>query len=141
VIVNNGSDWSVVASADAFPYITSKGAVGQMTKAMAMDYAPEGIRVNAVCPGDTIVERWLEDGYFEGSGAVTMEEALKESAEHIPMGRCRERSPGGAVLASNDSSFMTRHLLRGRRALTRRPDICSRRAPLTRHAGRLWLNL
>ena len=114
VIVNNGSDWSVVASADAFPYITSKGAVGQMTKAMAMDHAAEGIRVNAVCPGDTIVERWLEEGYFEGSGAVSMEEALRESAEHIPMGRYgRPEEIARAVLflASDDSSFMTGHLL------------------------------
>ena len=35
VIVNNGSDWSVVAGKNAFPYIMSKGAVGMMTKAMA----------------------------------------------------------------------------------------------------------
>jgi len=113
-IVNNGSDWSVVASADALPYITSKGAVAQMTRAMAMDYASVSIRVNAVCPGDTIVERWLEEGYFEGSGAVSMEDALKESAEHIPMGRyARPDEIARAVLflASDDSSFMTGHLL------------------------------
>jgi NAD(P)-dependent dehydrogenase (short-subunit alcohol dehydrogenase family) len=114
VIVNNGSDWSVVAGADALPYITSKGAVGLMTKAMAIDHARENIRVNAVCPGDTIVERWLEQGYFEDSGPVTMQEALKESAEHIPMGRYgRPEEIARAVLflASDDSSFMTGHLL------------------------------
>jgi NAD(P)-dependent dehydrogenase (short-subunit alcohol dehydrogenase family) len=114
VIVNNGSDWSVVADADAFSYITSKGAVGMMTKAMAMDYARENIRVNAVCPGDTIVERWLEEGYYEGSGPVTMEEAFKDSAEHIPLGRYgRPDEIARAVLflASDDSSFMTGHLM------------------------------
>lgn len=114
VIVNNGSDWSVVAAADALPYITSKGAVGLMTKAMAMDHARENIRVNAVCPGDTAVERWLEKGYFEGSGPVSMEDALKESADHIPMGRYgRPEEIARAVLflACDDSSFMTGHLL------------------------------
>lgn len=114
VIVNNGSDWSVVAAPDYFPYITSKGAVGLLTKAMAMDYARVNIRINAVCPGDTVVERWLEEGYSEGSQPVTMEEALKESAEHIPMGRYgRPEEIARAVLflASDDSSFMTGHLL------------------------------
>jgi meso-butanediol dehydrogenase/(S,S)-butanediol dehydrogenase/diacetyl reductase len=114
VIVNNGSDWSVVAGADAFPYITSKGAVGLMTKAMAIDYARDNIRVNAVCPGDTVVERWLEEGYFEGSGAVSLEEAQKESAEHIPLGRyARPEEIARAVLflACDDSSFVTGHLL------------------------------
>lgn len=114
VIVNNGSDWSVVAGKNAFPYIMSKGAVGMMTKAMALDHARENIRVNAVCPGDTFVERWIEKGYFEGSDPVTMEEAIKESSEYIPMGRFGK--PGeiaNAVLflASDDSSFVTGHLL------------------------------
>ncbi|MFH1185956.1 MAG: glucose 1-dehydrogenase [Chloroflexota bacterium] len=114
VIVNNGSDWSVVGGQDAFSYITSKGAVGMMTKAMALDHARDNIRVNAVCPGDTIVERWLEEGYFEGSGPVKMEEALKESAGHIPLGRYgRPEEIARAVLflASDESSFMTGHLL------------------------------
>ncbi len=114
VIVNNGSDWSVVAGKDAFPYIMSKGAVGMMTKAMALDYAREGIRVNAVCPGDTFVERWIEKGYFEGSDPVTIEEAIKESSEYIPMGRFgkpEEIARAVLFLASDDSTFVTGHLL------------------------------
>ncbi|MEO8355332.1 MAG: glucose 1-dehydrogenase [Chloroflexota bacterium] len=114
VIVNNGSDWSVVAGRDAFPYIASKGAVGMMTKAMALDYARENIRVNAVCPGDTLVDRWLEKGYFEGSDSVTIEEAMKESSAYIPMGRFgkpEEIAKAVLFLASDDSSFMTGHLL------------------------------
>jgi NAD(P)-dependent dehydrogenase (short-subunit alcohol dehydrogenase family) len=114
VIVNNGSDWSVVAGKDAFPYIASKGAVGLMTKALALDYARENIRVNAVCPGDTLVERWVENGYFEGSGGVTPEEALAESSTYLPMGRFgRPEEIASAVLflASDDSTFVTGHLL------------------------------
>lgn len=114
VIVNNGSDWSVVAGRDAFPYVMSKGAVAMMTKAMALDYAREDIRVNAVCPGDTFVERWVEKGYFEGSDPVTMEEAMKESSAYIPMGRFgkpEEIARAVLFLASDDSSFVTGHLL------------------------------
>lgn len=114
VIVNNGSDWSVVAGTDAFPYIMSKGAVGMMTKAMALDYARENIRVNAVCPGDTLVDRWLEKGYFESSDPVALEQAMKDASDYIPMGRFgkpEEIAKAVLFLASDDSSFMTGHLL------------------------------
>jgi NAD(P)-dependent dehydrogenase (short-subunit alcohol dehydrogenase family) len=114
VIINNGSDWSVVAGRDAFPYIASKGAVGMMTKAMALDHARDNIRVNAVCPGDTLVERWLEKGYFESSDPVLMEQAVRDASDYIPMGRFgkpEEIAKAVLFLASDDSSFMTGHLL------------------------------
>lgn len=114
IIVNNGSDWSVVAGMDAFPYVMSKGAVGMMTKAMALDHARDGIRVNAVCPGDTFVDRWTEKGYFEGSDPVTLEEAIKESSAYIPMGRFgkpEEIANAALFLASDEASFVTGHLL------------------------------
>jgi len=114
VIVNNGSDWSVVAGRDAFPYVVSKGAVGLMTKAMALDFARDNIRVNAVCPGDTLVDRWLEKGYFEYSDPVGLEQAIKDSSDHIPMGRFgkpEEIAKAVLFLASADSSFVTGHLL------------------------------
>ena len=114
VIVNNGSDWSVVAGRNAFPYIMSKGAVGMMTKAMALDFARENIRVNAVCAGDTLVDRWLERGYFEYSNPVSLEEAIQESSAYLPMGRFgtpEEIARAVLFLASDDSSFVTGHLL------------------------------
>lgn len=114
VIVNNGSDWSLVAGRDAFPYIASKGAVGMMTKAMALDFARDNIRVNAVCPGDTFVDRWLEKGYFEYSDPVSLEQAIKDSSDYIPMGRFgkpEEIARAVLFLASDDSSFVTGHLL------------------------------
>jgi len=114
VIVNNGSDWSVVAGTDAFSYIASKGAVGMMTKAMALDYARQNIRVNAVCPGDTLVDRWLESGYFEGSDAATVEKEVAQASAYLPMrrfGKPEEIAKAVLFLASDDSSFITGHLL------------------------------
>ncbi|HMB24546.1 MAG: SDR family NAD(P)-dependent oxidoreductase [Chloroflexota bacterium] len=114
VIVNNGSDWSVVAGRDAFPYVMSKGAVAMLTKAMALDYARENIRVNAVCPGDTFVERWIEKGYFKGSDPVTIAEAAQQASAYIPMGRFgkpEEIARAVLFLVSDDSSFITGHLL------------------------------
>lgn len=110
VIINNASDWGVVGAKNALAYATSKGAVVLMTKSMALDHAREGIRVNAVCPGDTFVERWLEKGYFEDSGAVSHDQALQESASYMPMGRFAEMDEiARAVLflACDDSSFVT----------------------------------
>jgi NAD(P)-dependent dehydrogenase (short-subunit alcohol dehydrogenase family) len=110
VIVNNASDWGVVGGRDALAYATSKGAVVLMTKSMALDHAREGIRVNAVCPGDTFVQRWIEQGYFEGSGAVSLEEAMRESASYLPMQRFgypEEIARAVLFLASDDSSFVT----------------------------------
>ena len=113
-IINNGSDWSVVADKDALPYIMSKGAVAMMTKAMALDHARENIRVNAVCPGDTLVDRWLESGYFEDSDPVALDEAIKSASAYLPMGRFgkpEEIAKAVLFLASDDSSFVTGHLL------------------------------
>ena len=114
VIVNNGSDWSVVAGTDAFPYVMSKGAVGMMTRAMALDHARENIRVNAVCPGDTLVDRWLESDYFQYSDEASLEAAVKKASNYLPMGRFgkpEEIAKAVLFLASDDSSFVTGHLL------------------------------
>ena len=110
VIVNNASDWGVVGARGAVVYCVSKGAVVQMTRAMALDHARENIRINAVCPGDTFVERWLEAGYFKGSGAKSREEIMREAADSIPTGRVAQvEDIANAVLflASDDSSAMT----------------------------------
>ncbi|MDB5672626.1 MAG: short-chain dehydrogenase/reductase [Alphaproteobacteria bacterium] len=55
-IVNMASVGSFRATALSSPYITSKGAVLMMTRAAAVDYARDNIRVNAVCPGTTRTE-------------------------------------------------------------------------------------
>jgi NAD(P)-dependent dehydrogenase (short-subunit alcohol dehydrogenase family) len=108
VIVNNGSDWGLVGGREAVAYCASKGAVVQMTKAMALDHAREHIRINAVCPGDTFVERWVERGYFVEDGSVAA--GLERLGEELPLGRVgRVEEVARAVLflASEESSFMT----------------------------------
>jgi len=114
VIVNNGSDWSVVGGRDAFPYIASKGAIGMMTKAMALDFARDNIRVNAVCPGDTFVDRWIVRDYAGIVDPASLEQAIKEKSAYLPMGRFgkpEEIAKAVLFLASDDSSFVTGHLL------------------------------
>ncbi len=108
IIVNNASDWGLVGGPKAAAYATSKGAVVQLTRSMALDHARENIRINAVCPGDTFVKRWVEKNYFEKSGSV--DEGLAQMGNTLPMGRVgsvEEIARTVLFLASDDSSFMT----------------------------------
>jgi len=109
VTVNNASDWGIVGGRSAVAYCMSKGAVIQMTKAIALDHAKEGIRVNAICPGDCYVERWKSGGYY-GATSVTLEMANELAENDIPMGRVAvvdEISKAVLFLSCDDSSYMT----------------------------------
>ncbi len=52
-IINMGSGWGIKGGRNAISYCASKGAVVNMTRAMAIDYGSQNIRVNCICPGDT----------------------------------------------------------------------------------------
>jgi NAD(P)-dependent dehydrogenase (short-subunit alcohol dehydrogenase family) len=110
-IINIGSDWALVGGRNAFAYCASKGAVAQMTRAMAVDHARDNIRVNCICPGD-IETPMLASGIAKRG--MTLEEGLKHLAAAIPMGRVaqpREIGRAAVFLASDDSSFMTGAML------------------------------
>lgn len=109
VIINNASDWGLVGARNALAYATSKGAVVQMTRSLALDHAHEQIRVNSICPGDTLVERWLTDGYFQ-EGAPVNEADIQHDAAHLPMqrvGKAEEIAQAVLFLASDLSTYIT----------------------------------
>lgn len=113
-IVNNASDWAVVGARNAFAYATSKAAVAQMTRCMALDHARDRIRVNAVCPGDTFVDRWLDREGVEPGDAEGRERMLAELGAPLPLGRVgrpEEIAQAVLYLASDRASFTTGALL------------------------------
>ena len=107
VIVNIASDWGLVGSRRALAYCASKGAVVQMTRAMALDHAHENIRINAICPGDTDTPM-LDAGARECGQDPA--EARREMAAAVPLGRIgspQEIAKLTAFLVSDDAAYMT----------------------------------
>jgi NAD(P)-dependent dehydrogenase (short-subunit alcohol dehydrogenase family) len=105
-IVNNSSGWGLVGGDRAVAYCAAKGGMVLMTKAMALDHGRQGIRVNAVCPGDT--ETPMERADAEQRGMTW--DAYVASASDRPLGRMGDADEVAQVvlfLASDESSFVT----------------------------------
>ena len=66
-VINFGSYDGFIADPGLAAYCATKGAVHALTKAMACDHGPEGIRVNAVCPG--YIDTPMLQSFFEGEGS------------------------------------------------------------------------
>jgi len=106
-IVNFASTSAFVASSHPeVAYGTSKGAVRQMTVAMAAELAPHGINVNAVAPGTTVTEMTR--------GALSTPEGLAWQLARIPIGRVGRPGDIASVvlfLCSPEASYITGHTL------------------------------
>jgi NAD(P)-dependent dehydrogenase (short-subunit alcohol dehydrogenase family) len=105
-IINNSSGWGLVGGDRAVAYCAAKGGVVVMTKAMAIDHGPQGVRVNCVCPGDTVTPMEHADAAHRGMAW----EDYVAGASSRPLGRMGEPievAMAALFLASDESSFVT----------------------------------
>lgn len=105
-IINTGSAASLVGLANLAVYTASKGAVLQLTRNMAIDYASAGIRVNALCPGVTATEM-TEQVIYDDPDPVA---ARARFDRVIPRGSIADPAEIAKValfLASDESSYIT----------------------------------
>ncbi|MEZ4727265.1 MAG: glucose 1-dehydrogenase [Caldilineaceae bacterium] len=101
-VINIGSTLSIVTMPDRTPYATSKGAVLQMTRTLALEWAPYGVTVNCVMPGPFGTEM--------NQPLLNDPEAYKSFVARIPLGRWGNMDEiGGLIvfLAGDASSFIT----------------------------------
>ncbi|MDY3005750.1 SDR family NAD(P)-dependent oxidoreductase [Anaerococcus porci] len=106
VIVNTASAGGIIGFPQAVAYGASKGAVISLTQALAVDYAKDGIRVNAICPGTSktgMTKEALED-----------KDMCNAYLSPIPMARfgtVEDIAKAALFLASDQSSYITGHAL------------------------------
>jgi glucose 1-dehydrogenase len=102
VILNNSSVHEVIPKPKYLSYSVSKGAMENLTKSLALEYANKGIRVNAVGPGAVVTpinRAWIDNPKARG-----------EVESHIPMGRAADADEIASVfafLASDEARYIT----------------------------------
>ena len=108
VIVNTASNFAFVAAPEASVYCASKGAVVTLTKGLALEVAPEGIRVNALCPGATATEfnrahRARPEVVADWKAKTPLRFADRDDF----LGRAEEIARSALFLACDDTLYMT----------------------------------
>jgi len=108
-IICTSSAAGIVGSPVGILYSATKGAVIMFVKSLALSLGPEGIRVNALCPGSTstpMLQEFFERGGLEAPPPDVVEKFIKDT---VPLGRTAEPdeiAAGALFLASDDSSFV-----------------------------------
>lgn len=116
VIVNNTSVHQLIPKPGYLSYSMSKGAILNLCRTLALEYADKGIRINNVAPGAIVtpINPWAKD-----------EEKEKKIGGHIPMGqvgRAEQIAKAMLFLVSDDSNYMTGQTLFVDGGLTLYPD-------------------
>jgi NAD(P)-dependent dehydrogenase (short-subunit alcohol dehydrogenase family) len=106
VIVNTASIAGLVALRDRLAYVTTKFAAVGMTKAMAMDHALEGIRVNCVCPG-RVETPWIAERLKSYPDPEAAYREMASSQAIGRMGKPEEIAAAVLYLASDEAAFVT----------------------------------
>jgi meso-butanediol dehydrogenase/(S,S)-butanediol dehydrogenase/diacetyl reductase len=114
-IVNVSSVAATVAPGNMAAYATSKAAVLGLTRSLAVDYGPSGIRANALCPGWVWTPMSQEEMRTHAAAkGVTPDEAVEYASRYLPLGRMAEPveiASCARFLASDESSFVTGTML------------------------------
>ncbi|WP_394841072.1 SDR family oxidoreductase [Pendulispora brunnea] len=125
-IVNVSSHQARQAVRGCLPYVTAKAAIEGLTRALAVEYGPHGIRVNAVAPGSVSTERYADFlARQTPEGAARIEREMRELHPLGRVARADEVAAAIAYLLSSDASFIngaTVPIDGGRSVLARDPE-------------------
>ena len=109
-MINIASTYGVIGAPLAPSYCASKGGIVNLTRQLAVDYSPDGLRVNAICPGYIDTDMGGRRGALPPSERAAAEARREESAALQPIGRqaqAQEVARVATFLASDEASFMT----------------------------------
>ncbi|MDH6523083.1 NAD(P)-dependent dehydrogenase (short-subunit alcohol dehydrogenase family) [Streptomyces sp. SAI-135] len=107
-VINISSMAGLLAGGEAIAYTTSKSAVHAMTRSLALEYAPYGVRVNAIAPGMMDTPMGV-DSVARSTGA-RREDIADQRAKLVPMGHqgtAQDVADAALFLASDESAFIT----------------------------------
>ncbi len=125
-IVNLSSYQARQAVLGCTPYVTAKAAIEGLTRALAVEYGPQGIRVNAVAPGSVVTERYETFlGRQEPEAITRIEEEMRLLHPLGRVARSQEIAAAIVYLLSDDASFINGATLPvdgGRSVLARDPE-------------------
>ena len=104
-IINMGSVNSMVGSAGYSHYCAAKAGVLLLTKTVALEYAPHGIRANAICPG--LIDTPMNEPYEKELGGRAAMEEMCLKLQPLGLGKAEQVAAAAVFLASDESSLIT----------------------------------